>query len=99
MPFNHHGNRSFTVVSIENNAPAASGVYGLADARGWIYVGVAANIKAELRKHIERPSPFLKAHRPSGFTFELCEEEHRFERQNQLVEELEPIANRQIGQL
>ena len=99
MPFNYHGNRSFTAVSIENNAPAASGVYGLADAGGWIYIGTAANIKAELRKHLERPSPFLKSHRPTGFTFEFCAEEHRAERQSQLVEELRPIANREAGQL
>jgi hypothetical protein len=94
MPFNHHGNRSFTGVSIDNNAPAASGVYGLSDARGWIYVGEAANIHAELRKHFAHPDPFLKAHRPSGFTFELCPAEQRVDRQHQLVVELAPIANR-----
>jgi hypothetical protein len=94
MPFNHHGNRSFTSVSIDNNAPAASGVYGLADSRGWIYVGETANIHAELRRHLANPEPFLKDHRPSGFTFELCPAEHRVDRQHQLVAELAPIANR-----
>jgi len=99
MPFENHGNRSFTVMSIGKNAPPASGVYGLADARQWIYVGETADIQAELLRHLHNTHAFLSEHPPSGFTYELTPAGQRIERQNQLVFELEPAGNRLIGQL
>jgi len=99
MPFGNHGNRSFTAISIGNNAPPLSGVYGLADARQWIYVGETADIQAELLKHQRSPGAFLRQHPPSGFTFELTTRERRVERHNRLVSELEPIGNRLVGRL
>jgi hypothetical protein len=99
MPFENHGNRSFTVKSIGKNAPSASGVYGLADARQWIYIGETADIQAELLSHLQNPDAFLIEHPPSGFTYEITTAGQRIERQNQLVFELEPIGNRLVGQL
>lgn len=99
MPFENHGNRSFTIVSVGKNAPSASGVYGLADSHQWIYVGETADIQAELLKHLQNPHAFLREHPPSGFTYELSSAGQRIERQNQLVMELEPIGNRLVGQL
>jgi hypothetical protein len=99
MPFENHGNRSFTAISVAKNAPRVSGVYGLADARQWIYVGEAADIQAELLKHLQYPHAFLREHPPSGFTYERSAAGARLERQNQLVSELEPIGNRQVGKL
>ena len=96
MPFENHGNRSFTMVSVGRNAPSSSGVYGLADARQWIYVRAAANIQAELMQLLKNPDPFLREHPPSGFTFEITTPGQSVQRQNQLVIELEPIGNRQI---
>jgi hypothetical protein len=93
LPFENHGNRSFTWTSIGQNAPAASGVYGLANALQWIYVGETSNIQAMLLDHLRFPDAFLRDHRPSGFTFELSSEQNRVGRQNQLVVELEPIGN------
>ena len=87
------------MISVGKNAPAASGVYGLSNARQWIYVGAAANIQAELLKLLQHPNAFLREHAPSGFTYELTSAEHRDARQNQLVFELEPIGNRLVGQL
>jgi hypothetical protein len=94
VPFANHGNRSFTTISVANNVPAASGVYGISNASQWIYVGEAANIHAELFKHLQHPSAFLKGHSPSGFTYELSSQENRVQRRNQLVMELAPIGNR-----
>jgi excinuclease UvrABC nuclease subunit len=54
VPFERHGNHAFTVISVVNNAPQASGVYGLADMRQWIYVGEAVDIQAELLRHLHR---------------------------------------------
>jgi len=96
VPFANHGNRSVTVVSVNKNGPAASGVYGLSDASQWIYVGETANIHAELFQHLQHPDMFLKGHSPSGFTYELSSQEHRAERRNQLVSELQPIGNRLV---
>jgi predicted GIY-YIG superfamily endonuclease len=87
------------MTSIDKNVPAASGVYGLSNARQWIYVGETANIHAELCQHLQHPNTFLKGHSPSGFTYELSSEEHRAERWKQLVIELEPIGNRLAGGL
>jgi len=99
MPFENYGNRSFTAISIEKNAPPESGVYGLADANRWIYVGETADIQAELLRHLQNPHAFLKEYPPSGFTYELTNAGRRIERQNQLVFELEPIGNRWVGHL
>ena len=99
MPFENHGNRSFTTISVGKNAPPASGVYGLSDARQWIYVGETADIQAELLRHLENPHPFFREHPPLGFTYELTTPRRRIERQSQLVSELEPIGNRLVGQL
>ena len=97
VPFANHGNRSFTMISVDKNVPAASGVYGLSNASRWLYVGETANIHAELFKHLQHPNTFLRGHRPSGFTYELSSEQHRAERRNQLVLELEPIGNRLVA--
>jgi excinuclease UvrABC nuclease subunit len=84
-------------MSVDKNVPAASGVYGLSNASHWIYVGEAANIHAELFKHLQHPNTFLKGHCPSGFTYELSSEEDRADRRNQLVSELDPIGNRLVS--
>jgi hypothetical protein len=98
VPFENHGNRAFTATAVDKNAPAVSGVYGLSNAREWIYVGETANIQAELLKHLQHPNEVLREHAASGYTFELSSPENRVERQNQLVRELEPIGNRLPGQ-
>jgi hypothetical protein len=95
MPFEHHGNRSFTAISIAKNAPPSSGVYGLADACRWIYIGETADIQAELLRHLQNPPAFLRQYSPTGFTYEVGTAGQRIDRQNQLVFELDPIGNRQ----
>ncbi|HTX36086.1 MAG TPA: hypothetical protein VME43_13740 [Bryobacteraceae bacterium] len=98
MPFeNHHGNRSFSLISIYKNAPAASGVYGISNAREWLYIGETDNIQAELVNHLQQPDPFLAEKEPSGFTYELDSPERRLERQRQLIFELRPIGNRRAA--
>jgi hypothetical protein len=96
VPFENHGNRSFTWSSIGKNAPMGSGVYGLSNASQWIYIGETANIQAMLLQHLQTPQALLREHIPSGFTFELSPAEHRVERQHQLVTELEPVGNRAV---
>jgi hypothetical protein len=99
MPFENHGTRTFTVASIEKNAPSASGLYGLSNARKWIYVGECDNVKAKLLELLRETDTSLAAQRPTGFTYELCASGGRIGRQNQLVLELEPVCNRMSGDL
>lgn len=93
MPFENHGSRSFTASSIDRNAPSASGVYGLSNARQWIYVGEATDIHAELRRHLLNQQGEIGRLAPSGFTFELCHASDRAGRRSQLVTELNPAVN------
>jgi len=87
------------MMSVDKNVPAASGVYGLSDASQWIYVGETADIHGELRNHLQHPNTFLRGHHPSGFTYELSSEQHRAERRNRLVVELDPLGNRVVAGL
>jgi hypothetical protein len=94
MPFVNHGNRAFTATSVDRNAPVASGVFGLANAQQWIYVGETSDIHGELRRLLQNPGGELGEYMPSGFTYELSEAHSRGARRDQLLDELHPIANR-----
>ncbi len=94
MAFENHGTRAFTPASVDRNAPSASGVYGLSNARAWVYVGECDDVREQLRKHLGETGTLLRAQNPTGFTYELCAEGDRIARQNQLVRELEPVCNR-----
>ncbi len=93
MPFEHHGSRAFTVTSVLKNAPPASGVYGLSNAREWIYVGESANLQSCLLAHLRGADPAL-AGTPTGFTYELSRSVDRVARRNRLALELDPVRNR-----
>jgi hypothetical protein len=92
MPFDNHGARAFTETSIRKNAPADSGVYGLSNAREWIYVGESANLQGALLGRLRDTDPA-----PTGFTYELCRPADRIARQNRLVLELDPVYSRRLG--
>ena len=94
MPFANYVARSFTTASIDRNAPASSGVYGLSNAREWIYVGETENIKARLLEHLQETNTLLRGKDPTGFSFELCASYNRVARQSRLIVELEPVCNR-----
>ena len=94
MPFAKFAARSFTVPSIQNNAPELPGVYGLSNAREWLFVGQGDNIRAQLLKHLVEAGTVLSAQNPTGFTFELCSPGERAGRHDILVRELRPLCNR-----
>lgn len=96
MPFAEYAARSFTVASIQKNAPESSGVYGLSNAREWLFVGQGNNIRAHLLEHLREVDTVLTAQNPTGFTFELCSPGERMGRQDALVRELEPRCNRRM---
>ena len=94
MPFEQVTPRSFTSAGVQNFAPAASGVYGISNAREWIYIGETDNIQAALLEHLQNPHTSLMSRQPTGFVFEICVEARRPARQDRLVLEYEPACNR-----
>jgi hypothetical protein len=48
MPFDQFTPPSLTPASVRANAPRASGIYGVSNAREWIYIGETHNIQASL---------------------------------------------------
>jgi hypothetical protein len=72
------------------------GVYGLSNAREWVFVGAADDIRAALLSHLQEGDTVLKSRVPTGFTFEICHPSQRAARVSRLVTELSPVCNRGI---
>ena len=94
MPFEQHVPRAFTQTGIRMYAPFASGVYGLSNAREWIYIGETDDIRGALTAHLADSRTAMMTRNPTGFVFEVCERAHRPARQDRLVLEYEPACNR-----
>jgi hypothetical protein len=95
MPFNEFIPAPFTARAIETHAPVASGVYGISNAREWIYIGETENIQGALFHHLQDLHASLMKRQPTGFVFEICDGARRPARQDRLVLEYEPVCNRQ----
>jgi hypothetical protein len=91
MPFEQFAPRSFTPVSVRANAPTASGIYGISNAREWIFIGESDNIRASLLQDLQQSDSRLLKRLPTGFVFELCDAADRWARQDRLVREYEPV--------
>jgi hypothetical protein len=94
MPFEHLIPLPFTSRVIQTHAPAASGVYGISNAREWIYIGETENIQGALLGHLQNLDAALMRRQPTGFVFEVCDGVRRPARQDRLVLEYEPTFNR-----
>ena len=88
-----HVARNFKATEIRREVPASSGVYGLSNAREWIYVGEADNMQARLLEHLEKTDALRADGVPTGFSFELCPPVDRVARQRRLILELDPARN------
>jgi hypothetical protein len=97
MPFEQFTPRSFTAVLVRANAPTASGIYGISNAREWIYIGETDNIQASLLHDLEQGASALLKRSPTGFVFELCRAAQRRARQDRLILEYEPVCNRRLS--
>ncbi len=93
MPFRSCFARTFKAAAVLREAPPFSGVYGLSNARGWIYVGETDNIQARLLAHLEEPGAFGLRGAPTGFSFELSSPGERVARQRQIILEFDPPGN------
>lgn len=97
MPFEHFTPRSFTPISVRASAPSCSGIYGISNAREWIFIGESDDIQASLLHDLQISDSALQQHRPTGFVFELCPSSGRKARQDRLIMEYEPVCNRRFS--
>jgi|SRR5579871_1722296 len=93
MPFDQFTPRPLTERAVHTYAPAVSGVYGISNAREWIYIGETENLRGTLLTHLQESDTSLMRRHPTGFVFEVCEREQRPARQDRLVLEYEPTCN------
>jgi len=94
MPFDQPVPRPFVSTAVQAFAPSAPGVYGISNAREWIYIGETDNIKFALLTHMQELHASVMERQPTGFVWELCDGPQRTNRQNRLVLEYEPVYNR-----
>jgi hypothetical protein len=94
VPFEGYGGFAFTWVSVQRNAPSMPGVYGLSNAREWVFVGIANDIQAALLAHRQEGNTTLKSRAPTGFTFEICHPSQCGARASRLTAELAPVCRR-----
>lgn len=94
MPFEQLTPRQFTSGGVHAYAPTASGVYGISNAREWIYIGETDNIQGALLAHLHDAGASLMQRQPTGFVYEVCEIARRPGRQDRLVTEYNPFFNR-----
>ena len=97
MPFDNYIPLPFTPRAVETHAPVASGVYGISNAREWIYIGESDNIQGALFHHLQELHTALVKRLPTGFVFEVCDGARRSARQDRLILEYEPVCNRQLS--
>jgi hypothetical protein len=97
MPFNQIIPRPFKSGSVQMYAPVASGVYGISNAREWIFIGEAEDIQGALLAHLQDASTSVMKRDPTGFVFEVCDHARRPARQDRLVFEYEPTCNRLLS--
>ncbi len=96
MPFEHVIPHPFTAQSIQTYAPTRSGVYGISNAREWIYIGETDDIQGSLAAHVRDLAQQLMKRQPTGFVYEVCDQARRPTRQDRLVREYEPALNRRV---
>lgn len=94
MPFQQVFPRSFTAASIREHAPALSGVYGITNAKEWLLIGEADNIRDALIAHLEERGTPLLQHNPKGFVYEPCHPMNRRKRREQLTLEYQRSSAR-----
>lgn len=78
-------------------APRGSGVYGISNAREWIYIGEAADIQGALLAHVQDTGASVMNRAPTGFVFEVCDSFQRPGRLDRLVSEYSPTCNRRAS--
>ena len=93
MPF-AYGFHPWTREGIEWLNPGQTGVYGIANANSWIYVG-KGDIRDRLLAHLNRDNSCITRNGPTRWTTEVWPNPDARERQ--LILELRPNCNHRAG--
>lgn len=94
MPFDQRIPHPLTTQGVQCYAPTAAGVYGMTNAREWVYIGQADDIRGALLEHLRVLDTAVLKWEPTGFVFEVCGGQQRQARQSALILEYVPICNR-----
>jgi hypothetical protein len=93
LPFEHVTPRSLNANAVRNFAPEMPGVYGVSNAREWIFIAETGNIRAALLDHLANPANSVMRRKPTGFVFETCGYDRQPGRRESLVREYKPVCN------
>ena len=92
MPWQNNGGWTLNEASVKASAPAQSGVYALYTSQKWVYIGESQDIRNRLLEHLRDDR--IMRHGPTSFSYELHPASSRVARQDALIAELNPSANR-----
>ena len=82
---------TFDEQSILAFAPQDSGVYGLYGFDRQIFIGESANIREALLHHCNKTDFEADRYRPTSFMFEICSDESRAQRAQELIAKYQPV--------
>ena len=94
MPFANNPAHRFTRRSVEAHTPGQIGVYGLYRPDVWVYVG-RGDIRARLLDHLNGDNPCMIRESPTTWVGEVRADDEA--RKRELIRELTPRCNRQVG--
>lgn len=94
MPFQAITPHQFSAQSVRMYAPSSPGVYGISNARQWIFIGAADDIQTALLSFFEGRESTVMRYAPVGFVFEVCWPQEQGSRVRRLVTEYSPVCNR-----
>jgi hypothetical protein len=97
VPFENCIAKVYTAASVWQNAPPASGIYGLSNSRGWLFVAETDDIRGSLLELLASDSAAPIRKGATGFSFELRAPGDRAQRRDQLMVELRPAHTRLDG--
>jgi excinuclease UvrABC nuclease subunit len=95
MPFPQQQPRQFTREGIEWLARGQRGCYGIYRYGLWVYVGKTDDLRARLLQHLAGDNPRITRESPTHFVTVLTADD--VAREKELIRELNPVANRQVG--
>ena len=87
MPFEHPARHVFMAVSMTRNAPQQEDLYGISNAREWIFIGVARDIRAAFLKHLHEMDTTVTFRHPTGSRLKSTLRPARVARFEQLIRE------------
>jgi hypothetical protein len=96
MPFPQQARRLFTEVGVESLPSGQSGVYGILNAEGWVYIGQAHDLRASLMRHVLKESAesvCIHINQPTGWVAELVPVPKLADREAALIREFRPRCN------